>query len=182
MSRKKAKDSKLKTITTKSGNDSSSISHTKAQLVSPEKTDVNTSKIRVPVSVEVETEKVKELDNGLTLVKGYVNGKEAWILRDTGYTTVCISKKFADQIDVSNQEEKWVSLANRSECSCYEVEVSLESPYISGNVIALTMKCPFADVILGETVLVKTLNTSKNKYAKYICKRECRPFSYWEAR
>ena len=111
--------------------------------------------------MEVDKENVKQLDNGLTLVKGYVNGKEAWILRDTGCMTVCISKKFADQIDVSHQEEKWVSLANGSECSCYGVEVSLESPYMSGTVIALAMECPFADVILGETALITTLNTSK---------------------
>ena len=56
---------------------------------------------------------------------------------------------------MNNQEEKWISLANRSECLCHEVEVSIDSPYISGTVIALTKDCLFADVILGETAFVK---------------------------
>ena len=56
---------------------------------------------------------------------------------------------------MNNQEEKWISLANRSECLFHEVEVSIDSPYISGTVITLTKDCPFADVILGETAFVK---------------------------
>ena len=68
---------------------------------------------------------------------------------------MCISTKFADQLNMNNQEEKWISLANRSECLCHEVEVSIDSPYISGTVIALTKDCLFADVILGETAFVK---------------------------
>ena len=88
-------------------------------------------------------------------MKGYVNGKEAWMLRDTGCTTVCISKKFAKQINSKKQEKKWVSLANGTECLCYKVEVDIESLYISGTVTALTMDCPFADVILGESAFVK---------------------------
>ena len=48
-----------------------------------------------------------------------------------------------------------MSLANGTECLCYEVEVDFESPYISGTVTALTMDCSFADVILGESAFVK---------------------------
>ena len=83
------------------------------------------------------------------------------MLRDTGCTTVCISKKFAKQINLKKQEEKWVSLANGTECLCYEVEVDIESTYISGTVTALTMDCPFADVILGESAFVKECSIDK---------------------
>ena len=77
------------------------------------------------------------------------------MLRDTGCTTVCISTKFASEINSQNQQERLVSLANGTECLCHEVEVELESPYISGKVTALTMDCPFADDILGESAFVK---------------------------
>ena len=77
------------------------------------------------------------------------------MLRDIGCTTFCISTKFADQLNMTYQEEKWISLANESECLYHEVEVSIDSPYISDTVIALSMDYPFADVILGETAFVK---------------------------
>ena len=146
---KKAKDGKSNIAGTRPVYDGNSATHTNALLLSPKKIVTNTCKVRLPLSVEIKDGEVKELENGLKLVKGYVNGKEACILRDTGCTTVCISQKFA------NQEERWVSLANGAECLCYEVEVILDSPYISGTVTTLTMDCPFADVILGDSAFVK---------------------------
>ena len=113
--------------------------------------------MRLPISVDIQNKQVRELDNGLKLVRGFANNKEAWMLKETGCTTICISTKFADQLNMTNQEEKWISLANGSECLCHEVDVSIDSPYISGTVIALTRDCPFADVILGETAFVKKL-------------------------
>ena len=152
---KKAKDGKSNIAGTRPVYDGNSATHTTALLLSPKKTGKNTCKVSLPLSVEIKDDEVKELENGLKLVKGYVNGKEAWMLRDTGCTTVCISQKFANQINSQNQEERLVSLANGAECLCYEVEVILDSPYISGTVTALTMDCPFADVILGESAFVK---------------------------
>ena len=87
-------------------------------------------------------------------MKVYVNGKEAWMLRDTGCTTVCISKKFAGQINSKNQQE--------TECLCHEVEVDLDSPYISGNITALTIDCPFTDVIFGESAFIRQDRRSHN--------------------
>ena len=48
---------------------------------------------------------MKELENGLKLVNGCVNGKEVWMLQDTGCTTVCISTKVANEMNSRNQQE-----------------------------------------------------------------------------
>ena len=158
---KKTKEGKMYLAGNRQGNDGNPTTHTSALLLSPKKIGTNTQKVSLPLTVEQNYDEIRKLDNGLKLVKGYVNGKEAWMLRDTGCTTVCISKKFAKQINLKKQEEKWVSLANGTECLCYEVEVDIESPYISGTVTALTMDCPFADVILGESAFVKECSIDK---------------------
>ena len=54
-------------------------------------------------------------------MKGYVNGVEAWVLRDTGCTTICVSKEFAKNIDIESKAERIIRLANGSECLCHEV-------------------------------------------------------------
>ena len=80
------------------GNDGNSTTHTSALLLSPKKIGTNTHKVSLSLTVELNYDEIRKLDNGLKLVKGYANGKEACMLRDTGCTTVCISKKFAKQI------------------------------------------------------------------------------------
>ena len=68
------------------------------------------------VSVDIQNKQVSELDNELKLVRDFVNNKEAQMLRDTGRSTICISTMFADQLNMTSQEEKWISLTNGSEC------------------------------------------------------------------
>ena len=123
--------------------------------MSPKKTDDDSYKVKVPLTVQMDSENVKELENELKVVKGEVNGEEAWILRDTGCTTVCMSREFAERLRLNSKAERWITLANGSECICHEIEIDLKSPYLSGTVLALTMDCPFADIILGESAFMK---------------------------
>ena len=39
----------------------------------------------------------------------------------------------------------------------------LDSPYISGSITALTMDCPFADVILGESAFINNAEEEEDK-------------------
>ena len=158
---KKAKDNKSTRQSVKQINESLPSTHTSALLLSPKKLDKGFRKVSLPVKANYDSSDVKILENGLKLVKGFVNGREAWMLRDTGCTTVCISNKFADQIGSTAQEEKWISLANGENCLCHEIEVRIDSPFVTGVVAALTMNCPF-DVILGENAYVKD-NILKNE-------------------
>ena len=155
---KKSKEGKNRPAKT---NEENPFSHTTALLLSPKKTEVNSYKVRVPLIPEVKSEDVQELDNGLKFVKGYINGVEAWVLRDTGCTTICVSKEFAKNIDIESKAERIIRLANGSECLCHEVEIDISSPYLSGRVVALTMECPFADVIVGETAFLKASEEEK---------------------
>ena len=156
---KKSKEGKSKPA--KPNDEENLFTHTTALLLSPKKTEINSYKVRVPLMPEVKSEEVQELDNGLKIVKGYVNGVEACVLRDTGCTTVCISKQFAENNHIESKAERIIKLANGSECLCHEVEVDISSPYLSGMVVALTMECPFADVIVGETAFLKASEKDK---------------------
>ena len=100
---KKSKEGKNKPG--KSRVEDSPISYTTAILLSPTKTDIESYKVRVPLMPVVKTEDVQELDNGLKVVKGYVNGVKAWVLRDT---TVCISKTFAEKLDMDAKAERFI--------------------------------------------------------------------------
>ena len=131
------------------------VTHTNALLLSPKKTDDDCYKVKVPLTVQMNSADVKQLENGLKVVRGEVNGNEAWILRDTGCTTVCMSRDFAEMLSLNSKAERRITLANGSECLCHEIEIDLQSPYLSGTVLALTMDCPFAEIILGESAFLK---------------------------
>lgn len=143
--------------------------------MSPKKQDEKTIKVKEPLAVQIVNGGIKELEKGLTVVKGQVNGKEAWILRDTGCTTVCMSKDFAEKLNLNSKAERWITQANGSECVCHEIEIDLQSPYLSGKVMTLTMDCPFADITLGESAFMKVLDQIKSNDEKLVNKTdECK--------
>ena len=143
------------------------------------KVEEDSYKVRVPLSVEMDSKRVKELENGLKIVKGAVNGNEAWVLRDTGCTTVCMSKEFAKKLGLKSNDEKLITLANGSECICHETEIDLDSPYLTGTVMALIMDCPVADIIIGEIAYMKVSQSSIEivKNLAEECKIESKMFS-----
>ena len=67
-------------------------------------------------------------------------------------------KNFAEMLGLNSKAERRITLANGSECLCHEIEIDLQSPCLSGTVLALTMDCPFAEIILGESAFLKVSN------------------------
>ena len=81
-------------------------------------------------------------------MRGFVNNKPVTVLRDTGCTAIFVSEKLVQSSDLS-VHEKEVTLADGSIRKCKEVQVKVDTPYISGVVDALVMSNPFADLIIG---------------------------------
>lgn len=117
-------------------------------LTSPKKNRFTGEVVKIPVVVESKDAVEKELENGLKLVKGKVNGQEVWALRDTGCTTVCVARRLVGKLDESH-ESREISLANGDVWNCPEVTIDLETPFLTGRVVALVMDNPFSDVIVG---------------------------------
>ena len=72
---------------------------------------------------------------------------------------------------LKNNDERLITLANGSECICHETEIDIHSPYLTGTVMALTMDCPFADIIIGETAYMKA-SQSSTESIKYRSEKE----------
>ena len=116
----KSNNSKNISILGYSNIEESPLSQASALLLSHEQTKVGKYKlksknVRVPLQANLKARDIKELDNGLKLVKGYVNGTEAWVLRDTGCTTVYIvyiSKTFAEGLGIKNTTAQSLRVAN----------------------------------------------------------------------
>ena len=137
------------------GNDSHSIEtimsdsiirHTNALLISKKELVTESNAIKIPLTADIEHKQdMRELPNGLTVVKGSVNNRKAWILRDTGCTTICVSTRFAEKLEIHDKTETKISLAIGSECLGYEIEIDIKCPYIQNTVLALIIDCPFAN-------------------------------------
>ena len=69
----------------------------------------------------------KKLENDLTVVKGLINNTEAWMLRDTGSTTTCLSEKLAGELELCSVTERHVTLIDGTVRWCKKVEI--HSPY-----------------------------------------------------
>ena len=116
-------------------------------LYSPTKDGKGKKQFQIPVIADLGASKVN-LENGLQIVKGCVDGKEASMLRDTGTTTIFVSDKIIPKEKIGIKKKE-VTLANGDIQLCPEVKVHIESPYISATVDALVLNNPFADVVIG---------------------------------
>ena len=74
-------------------------------------------------------------------------------------STICISKSFAETLEI--QAETDLCLANWSECFSHEIEVDIKSPFIENTLLALTIECPLANVIIGEMTYIKNKSRSE---------------------
>ena len=81
-------------------------------------------------------------------MKGCLNGKSVSVLRDTGATTIFVSDRIISKEQIG-MNKKEVTLANGDTQFCPEVNLCIESPYISGIIDALVLNNPFADVVIG---------------------------------
>ncbi|CAG2201924.1 unnamed protein product [Mytilus edulis] len=96
---------------------------------------------------EVKTNKVP----GLDIVEGKVNSKPVSVLRDTGCSTVFVNQKFVDS-DKFTGKSRDICLADGSTRVCKEVWIDINTPFVSGTVLALVLDTPFAELIIGNYV------------------------------
>ena len=80
-------------------------------------------------------------------MRGFVNDKPVTVLRDTGCRVIFVSEQLIQSNDLS-VHEKEVTLADSSIRKCKEVQVKVDTQYISGVVDALVMSKPLADLII----------------------------------
>ncbi|MCG8044622.1 MAG: RNase H-like domain-containing protein [Candidatus Thiodiazotropha endolucinida] len=131
-------------------------------LYSPTKQGFRGKIVDIPV-VAKHVDGEIELTNGLKIMNGFVDDKPVTVLRDTGCTAIFISENLAEQKEVSGKE-KDVILADGSTRKCKEVRIKLDTPYICGNVDALVMSNPFADLVIGNVGYIYTESESLESF------------------
>ncbi|CAC5399248.1 unnamed protein product [Mytilus coruscus] len=89
--------------------------------------------------------------NGLDIVEGEINSDKISVLRDTGCSTVFVHNRFTIP-DLLTGQTRDICLADGTVKQCSEVCINVSTPYISGDIIALILDTPFADLIVGNYV------------------------------
>ena len=108
--------------------------------------------VKLPgVSPETKYEVDAKSVPGLDISKGTVGGKNATVLRDTGCSTVFVHSRLVNEGQRTGREKKIV-LADGTEKLCKEVCVEMDTPFMKGEIFALILDSPFADVILGNVI------------------------------
>ncbi|XP_062603532.1 uncharacterized protein LOC134265323 [Saccostrea cucullata] len=135
----------------------------KAGLIhSPTKSKDGVS-VELPVSVKDKMEVIPDnRDRGLKLEEGFVNGKSASVLRDTGCTSILVSEKLVTSDDMTGAMSE-VTLANGSSQRCPEVWIHVDTQYVKGKVVALVLNSPFADLIVGNYTRVDIPEQKQSK-------------------
>ncbi|CAC5388230.1 unnamed protein product [Mytilus coruscus] len=83
--------------------------------------------------------------------KGKINSDKISVLRDTGCSTVFVHSRFTIP-DFLTGQTRDICLADGTVKECPEVCINVSTPYISGDIIALILDTPFADLIVGNYV------------------------------
>lgn len=89
--------------------------------------------------------------HGLDIVEGKIDSDKISVLRDTGCSTVFVHSRFTNP-DCLTGQTRDICLADGSVKQCPEVCINISTPYISGDIIALILDTPFADLIVGNYV------------------------------
>lgn len=110
---KKAKEGKANISGSRQGNDGNPVTHTSALLMSPKKIGVDTCKVRLPLTVEIDKDDVKELDNGLKLVKSLckwergVDAEGYWLYYSMYFKEICRANKHQTATGKVGKFSKW---------------------------------------------------------------------------
>ena len=80
--------------------------------------------------------------------QGFVGGKPVEVLRDTGCSGVIVSKDLLPESAYTGRSQTMVMVDNSSRV-VPEVEVSIDTPYFKGEVLALCVEKPLVGLIIG---------------------------------
>lgn len=123
---------------------------------SPTKYETNYNTIDIPFQgIQRKGMETTPLTNGLIITDGMISGTKVKVLRDTGCTTIFVSENLSKMGKKTGKFQD-VTLANGDICSCSEVIISVNTDYISGQVKALIMDNPFADLVIGNIGHIQT--------------------------
>lgn len=89
--------------------------------------------------------------SGLDIVCGEVNGKVVSVLRDTGSSTVIVHSNLVS-IENYTGNSRDICLADGSTKTCKEAWITVNTPYITGTILALVLDVPFSDLIIGNCI------------------------------
>jgi hypothetical protein len=89
--------------------------------------------------------------HGLDIVEGKINNDDVSVLRDTGCSTVFVHSKFTNTDHLTGHTRD-ICLADGTVKQCPEVYINVSTPFISGDIVALILDTPFADLVVGNYV------------------------------
>ena len=89
--------------------------------------------------------------HGLDIVEGKINNDDVSVLRDTGCSTVFVHSKFTNTDHLTGHTRD-ICLVDGTVKQCPEVYINVSTPFISGDIVALILDTPFADLVVGNYV------------------------------
>jgi hypothetical protein len=95
--------------------------------------------------------KIKTKVHGLDIVEGRIKNEQISVLRDTECSTVLIHSKRSNPNDFTGFTRE-ICLADDTVKKFPEVCINITTSFISGDILALVLNTPFADLIVGNYI------------------------------
>jgi hypothetical protein len=86
-----------------------------------------------------------------TNISGKISNDDVSVLRDTGCSTVFVHSKFTNTDHLTGHARD-ICLADGTVKQCPEVYINVSPPFISGDIVALILDTPFADLVVDNYV------------------------------
>ena len=102
----------------------------------------------------------------LNLFPGSVNNIACSVLRDTGCSTVGIKSSFIKPKDYAGETTTCI-MFDGSECTLPTAHAHIDTPFFKGNVIALVVSSPVADIILGNIIGINDSTANENNVGRH---------------
>ena len=102
----------------------------------------------------------------LNLFPGSVNNIACSVLRDTGCSTVGIKSSFIKPEDYTGETTTCI-MFDGSECTLPTAHAHIDTPFFKGNVIALVVSSPVADIILGNIIGINDSTANENNVGRH---------------
>ena len=102
----------------------------------------------------------------LNLFPGSVNNIFCSVLRDTGCSTVGIKSSFIKPEDYTGETITCI-MFDGSECTLPTAHAHIDTAFFKGNVIALVVSSPVADIILGNIIGINDSTANENNEGRH---------------
>ena len=99
-----------------------------------------------------------DINGKLMLFPGYINNIEVFVLRDTGCTSLITEAQYVKE-DQYIDKTTYVTIGDGSKVKCRTAIVSIDTPWISGEMETIVMPKCIAPIIVGNVTNVKPDNS-----------------------